>query len=336
MRLSPLALAILLCHLSSTSAQQAQPDLNDPLLLDARGFGLHSADLSGVLSGLSLPSAQSLLNTSLTVLIELLTTLQAGQLYQNGLVGVLGANMTTATATDTTVTHNGKFNHTSSHALNTTCPRMAIIFARGTTEPGNVGFLTGPPFFTAVQNYFNGSTSLAIQGVDYPATAAGFVAGGSPIGASVMAALADKTAAACPDAVLVLSGYSQGAQVVHLAAAKIANTTASKVSSVVLFGDPRNGTAVQGIDAGRVLTVCHDGDNICQGGDVILPAHLNYSSDAPAAAMFVMQKSALGLTSQDAMMQGMGNVPMMQNPSPGQGGGSLGKRWLEKKWYFYW
>ncbi|KAH8880634.1 cutinase-domain-containing protein [Thozetella sp. PMI_491] len=203
---------------------------------------------------------------------------------------------------------------TTAAVANTTCPDMAVLFARGTKEPGNVGFLAGPPFFTALQNYMNGTKNIAIQGVDYPASVAGFAVGGSPEGAAVMARLTDETVTRCPNTAVVLSGYSQGAQVVHLAAEKMSNGTAAKISSVVLFGDPRNGTAVQGIDAARVMTACHAGDNICVGGDLVLPAHLNYSSNAPAAAMFVMQKSRLGLSSSDATMMGMGNVPTMDNP----------------------
>ncbi len=167
----------------------------------------------------------------------------------------------------------------------------------------------------------NGTKNVAVQGVDYPASVAGFAAGGSPDGAAVMARLANETMTLCPSTAVVLSGYSQGAQVVHLATAQMANTTVAKISSVVLFGDPRNGTAVQGIDAARVMTACHAGDNICAGGDLVLPAHLNYSSDAPAAAMFAMQRSRLGLSSVDATMQGMGNVPTMQNPKASMGGG---------------
>jgi len=55
-----------------------------------------------------------------------------------------------------------------------------------TTAPGNVGILTGPPFFAAMAEYMNGTNQLAIQGVDYPADIAGFLAGGSPIGVVVM------------------------------------------------------------------------------------------------------------------------------------------------------
>lgn len=271
-----------------------------------------------------------------------------------------------------------------------------------------MGLFTGPSFITALRNYINGTTSLAVQGVDYPASIPGFLAGGSPAGSFVMAAIANKTAAACPGTKIVLAGYSQGAQLVHNAmdlinvastsppattnnnasttasandtsssTASAASSTASSaaasstaesskassatatatasstaatatatggadnnnstteelpvnkrtlnlkahlnfnraavtsvVSSVVLFGDPRNGTAVSGIDPARVVSFCNADDDICaKGGDIITLDHLTYNRDAPAAAMFVMQRTALGVASSDATLQGMGNVP---------------------------
>lgn len=45
--------------------------------------------------------------------------------------------------------------------------------------------------------------------------------------------------------------------------------------SVVIFGDPDDGDAVGSISADRVKVICHDGDNICDGGIIVLPAHLN-------------------------------------------------------------
>lgn len=274
------------------------------------------------------------------------------------------------------------------------CPGMAVLFARGTTEPGtfsssfppieeefyfphkivnhspkdltckcvltgNVGIFAGPSFFTALRNYINGSTTLAIQGVDYPASVAGFLAGGSPGGSEVMAALANMTMAVCPKTKLVLSGYSQGAQVVHnamklinlpststaTAATTTTNTTTTTttttpntatalningfntavvnagVSSVVLFGDPRNGTAIPGVDASRVMSICNPKDDICAaGGDIITLAHLMYNQNAPQAAMFAMQKTALGLASTDATNQGMGNVPTVAVPAGANAG----------------
>jgi cutinase len=58
-------------------------------------------------------------------------------------------------------------------AQNAPCADMTVIFARGTTEPGNVGLVAGPPFFDALSEQL-GDKSLSVQGVEYPATFAGF------------------------------------------------------------------------------------------------------------------------------------------------------------------
>jgi cutinase len=64
------------------------------------------------------------------------------------------------------------------------CKAMTVIFARGTTETGNVGTLTGPPFFSALKDAA-GAANVAVQGVDYPASIPGFLAGGDATGSQV-------------------------------------------------------------------------------------------------------------------------------------------------------
>jgi cutinase len=113
-----------------------------------------------------------------------------------------------------------------------------------------------------------------------------------------------KAATKCPSTKIVLSGYSQGAQLVANAAGKISAANAARVVAgkfasafatqlptnfhpVVNFGDPNGGRALSKIPSSKVLTVCHSGDNICEGGSSITAAHLNYQQDAPAAATFV-------------------------------------------------
>jgi hypothetical protein len=90
----------------------------------------------------------------------------------------------------------------------------------------------------------------------------------------------------CPDSKLVLTGYSQGAQVTGDV---YQNTSSKKIMGVVLFGDPKfnsNDTAsrggISGLDGalgtrplysvepgkhsvGHVLSYCHDKDPVCQG-----------------------------------------------------------------------
>lgn len=52
-----------------------------------------------------------------------------------------------------------------------------------------------------------------------------------------------------------------------------------------------DGTEVEGA-SDKTLVVCHDGDNICEHGDIILLPHLTYSEDADMAASFVASKVA--------------------------------------------
>ena len=186
------------------------------------------------------------------------------------------------------------------------CKPVTVIFARGTIELGNVGAITGPPFFNALDLVI-GAENVAIQGVDYPATILGYLEGGDKGGASTLASLTEQAANQCPDTQIVLSGYSQGAQVVHLGAAQISPETAARVAAVVscsislfithfaesgfqvLFGDPKKGQAFPSIDESKVDTFCFVADLICDALPVVDSYHLSYAVDATPAAQFVAQ-----------------------------------------------
>lgn len=60
------------------------------------------------------------------------------------------------------------------------------------------------------------------------------------------------------------------------------------VSSAVIFGDPDNGQAVGSVPAAKTKVICAQGDLICAGQSVILPAHLSYGRNADEAAQFVV------------------------------------------------
>ena len=89
------------------------------------------------------------------------------------------------------------------------CKPVTIIFARGTTELGNVGTFAGPPFFNALGHVI-GDSNIAVQGVNYPASIAGFLAGGDAGGASTLASLTNQAASKCPSTQIILSGYRYG------------------------------------------------------------------------------------------------------------------------------
>ncbi|KKY15688.1 putative cutinase precursor [Phaeomoniella chlamydospora] len=183
---------------------------------------------------------------------------------------------------------------------NGVCKAVTVIFARGTFEAGNVGLLAGPPFFDALQKLI-GSDNLAVQGVDYAASLEGYLEGGDPEGANTTASLVNLAASKCPNTQIVLSGYSQGAQVIHLAVKTASSSTFTpittsaleKVAAVVLFGDPDEDQSLPGIAESDVETFCAKDDLICDGLPIPLPAHLSYADDADNAAEFVEGKISL-------------------------------------------
>jgi hypothetical protein len=97
----------------------------------------------------------------------------------------------------------------------------------------------------------------------------------------------------CPKTKLCVSGYSQGAQVVHNAAEILkSNSAATKfINSVVTYGDPDRKLPVGNVPSYKVSIVCHAGDNICQDGEIIKPEHLTYCHNVGAEAAFAKARS---------------------------------------------
>jgi hypothetical protein len=54
---------------------------------------------------------------------------------------------------------------------------MTLLFARDTTEAGNMGRIAGLPFVSVVGEIMS-AASVAVQGIEYPADMPGFLAGG--------------------------------------------------------------------------------------------------------------------------------------------------------------
>ncbi|KAK5135706.1 hypothetical protein LTR08_004692 [Meristemomyces frigidus] len=169
---------------------------------------------------------------------------------------------------------------------NTGCTEYTVIFARGTSESGNIGSVAGPPLFKQLISDL-GASGVTLQGVNYPASASGNVDCGADGGAN-MASMASTILSRCPNTKLTLSGYSQGACVVHNAVEK-QGLDATKVSSVVLFGDPFNGQSVGSVPSSKLLEICASGDDICNGSGsyTITSAHLTYGNNAAQAASFI-------------------------------------------------
>ncbi|KAG9243544.1 putative cutinase [Calycina marina] len=174
----------------------------------------------------------------------------------------------------------------------TECKAITVIFARGTDSPGNMGESTGPPFVEAI-GALVGTDNIAVQGVEYGATILTFLEGGDKKGAALMASLTEQAMTQCPSTKVVMAGYSQGGQLVHIAAASLSATVSAEVSSVVIFGDPDDGDAVGSIPSSKVLIICHKLDFICDGSFIVDSEHLNYAEDAGDAAAFVVAAAGL-------------------------------------------
>jgi cutinase len=179
------------------------------------------------------------------------------------------------------------------------CADYDVVVARGTGEPGTLGVIVGDPVYAALRTALAGHTTSAYP-VSYPASLA------QP--ASVQAGNTDLVrhvtdqAAACPGQRFVLVGYSQGANVVDNSigvssagalvggpiVATLPDAVASRVASVLLFGNPIRalGKSVTGTYADRTDDFCASGDPVCQPGGWNFFAHLSYTADATTAAAF--------------------------------------------------
>jgi cutinase len=122
---------------------------------------------------------------------------------------------------------------TANDVQNGVCAPITFIFARGSTEQGNMGSSVGPALARQLIST-QGAGGVAVQGVDYPATIESNISMGSE-GGPEMAQLIQKAKSSCPDTKIIISGYSQGGTVCHYAMGQ-AGTPADDVAAVVLYG----------------------------------------------------------------------------------------------------
>jgi cutinase len=182
------------------------------------------------------------------------------------------------------------------------CTDIDVVSARGTFEPGTLGFIVGDPVYAALQKKIAGK-SLSSYKVNYPADL-------SPTSAAQgnadLVNHVRSQAASCPNQRFVLVGYSQGANVVDNSigissagavvgspiVATIPAALEPRVSAVLLFGNPIRaiGKSVTGTYQSRTVDFCAAGDPVCENGGGDVGAHLGYRANADAAAAFAATK----------------------------------------------
>jgi len=159
------------------------------------------------------------------------------------------------------------------------CKAVTLVFARGTTEPGNMGSVVAGPL---VRELKKAIPSLAVQGVKY---AAGVATNMGPGGADAQGVseanrLLKLAASKCPQTVIIAGGYSQGAAVMHGAAKSLPPDVVSKLAGIALFGDTQNaqsGGHIRGLATDKSKVFCNAGDGVCSGALAVNGAHMSYA-----------------------------------------------------------
>jgi predicted esterase len=108
-------------------------------------------------------------------------------------------------------------------------------------------------------------------------------------GGKKMADLVATALTQCPNTKIIVSGYSQGAMVVHNAFKN--GLSASQVAGAINFGDPLKRQAVGDLPTEKVKQFCGTSDQICGGGGDggATGGHISYGSSAEAAATFAIE-----------------------------------------------
>jgi len=173
------------------------------------------------------------------------------------------------------------------------CKGTMMAYARGSTELGNVGTL-GPDLKSGLNRNLN--RDFALQGIEYAADlASNFLEKGTSDRAiREMVSVLTEMAEDCPNAKLVVGGYSQGSAVAVWGIQGVSQSIRDRIVAAVLFGYTKNqqyGARIPNFPLEKTAIYCNNGDLVCSGTLTITAAHLTYGSTAvPAAVNFITQR----------------------------------------------
>ncbi|KAK3081341.1 hypothetical protein LTS18_007705 [Coniosporium uncinatum] len=177
--------------------------------------------------------------------------------------------------------------------------KAAFVFARGSTEPGNMGELLGPQVCSGLKNKYNGQVACQEVGGAYTAGLADNVSEKGTTDAAIREATKMLTDAMskCPDAAIVAGGYSQGSAVMLNAIESMTAEQKARIAGVVLFGYTKNkqeNGEIPGFPVDKLKVFCRPDDGVCGGALVVTAGHLGYSSDGSIgqAVDFLSEKVA--------------------------------------------
>ncbi|KAF2011084.1 carbohydrate esterase family 5 protein [Aaosphaeria arxii CBS 175.79] len=170
------------------------------------------------------------------------------------------------------------------------CPKAIFIYARGSTEAGNMGDGEGILVADKLEARY-GAANVWVQGVGGPYSA-DLISNLLPKGTSDAAIneavrLFNLARSKCPNAAITAGGYSQGTAVIAGAISTLSSAVSNQVKGVVFFGYTRNkqnNGAIPNFSSSKLQVYCESGDLVCDGTLVITPAHFEYSDEAAGPA----------------------------------------------------
>ncbi|OAA73193.1 Cutinase [Cordyceps fumosorosea ARSEF 2679] len=174
------------------------------------------------------------------------------------------------------------------------CRPVMFFFARGSSQLGNMGRKPGPFIAKLLRDHY-GFRNVSVQGVGYGAWVLGNLMkdGTDAKGINLMKQLLHEAAVSCQHSKIIVSGYSQGAAVVHAAFETLEQEVIDRTNAIVLFGDTRtkySNNTVANFPRNKTLSLCNKKDIICEQGRLILnDNHLDYTNRSEEAAQFIIK-----------------------------------------------
>lgn len=182
-------------------------------------------------------------------------------------------------------------------SLSLRCAKVVFVWARGSTEAGNMGTVIGQPLGDELRSEFG--SDLQIEGVDYAALlSTNYLPGGTDLAAELeMRGILNDVHRRCPNAVIVTGGYSQGAAVNHRAIEDLSADVKDQIAGVVTFGDTQNradGGRIPNFPQNKIKIFCGGviRDTVCDGNlaGAVLAPHLSYGVNAREAGAYLIGK----------------------------------------------
>ncbi|GAB7362400.1 hypothetical protein MBLNU230_g2724t1 [Neophaeotheca triangularis] len=171
------------------------------------------------------------------------------------------------------------------------CSDVTLIFARGSTEGGNIGSSVGPPTCSQLKRRFN---SVSCQGVGGPYDAQiltnNLRRGTTPAAIQEGVRLFEKAASDCPNTIMVGGGYSQGAALMTGAVQDTPADVKARIAGAVLYGNTQNrqnNGKIPDYPEDDALTFCNTSDGVCGGALLVTAGHLTYTADVGDAVDFL-------------------------------------------------